>query len=202
MNFMDIKRMELEEIERIGGILPKNKLTLVTGLPGTGKTYTTVKFLNQNGIKPIYFNLDNTSIGDLEVEMFDGQAMIELFNMGNDFKDLHGKVVIVDTYSRMESFMPTMVKNHQVAVDTMEKLTDRYGITLIIIGHPEDYVGKDSIFKDNPALIRHCYEHIHFEKKTSSSTKNKQVSITEYFITYITKGRGYTGERIFINWLR
>ena len=54
------KQLVIEPIKRIGEIFPQNKLTLLTGLPGTGKTYSTIKAFNRDGITPIYFNLDET----------------------------------------------------------------------------------------------------------------------------------------------
>ena len=50
--------MKILNYTRIGSIIPKHSLTLVTGLPATGKSFSILKFLNQEQIKPFVFNLD------------------------------------------------------------------------------------------------------------------------------------------------
>ena len=209
MKFMDRERLVIEPVERIGNIIPKNRVTLVTGLPGTGKSYSIVKFLNKNSIEPVYFNLDATALGDLKADMFDGKDLRELFAGRNKFEDMKDKVIVVDTYARFEELLFSVIPpekskilTNESIVSLLEGFINKYQCTIIIIGHPEDYVGKDSIFKDNPALVRHCYEHLHFEKKITSATVKKINTITEHHILYITKGRAYTGERIIHHWMR
>ncbi len=193
--------MFIEKTDRIGGIIPKNKVTLLTGLPGSGKSFTISKFLNENNIVPLYFNLDPTELGELNTRMYGGEDLLALLNAKNDFTDLKDSVVVIDTYIRMESLLSGMFTKDGI-VALLEEVIERYNITIIVIGHPEDYVGKDSIFKDNPTLVRNCYEHIHIEKKNQSSTRKGVTEITQSIITYITKGRGYTGERAIVNWMR
>ncbi len=206
MKFMDRKRLVIEPVERIGNIIPKNRVTLVTGLPGTGKSYSIVKFLNKNSIEPVYFNLDATALGDLKANMFDGKDLWELLQKSNSFEDLDNKVIVIDTYARFEELAFATIKkedHHQLTkeriVETLENLTKKYNCTVIMIGHPEDYVGRDSIFKDNPALIRHCYEHLHFETVV---TNKKNEEKADRHIMRIKKGRVYFDERVFLNWMR
>ncbi len=200
MNFMERDRTIINDVERIGGIIPIGKITLLTGLPGTGKSYTTVKFLNHHLITPLYFNLDETSIDSLNAEMFGEDDLIDLINPDNHFDDISDKVIIIDTYIRFEDIIGQLPKTKIVSM--LESMIERYGFTIIIIGHPEDYVGKDSIFKDNPILIRHCYEHIHLEKKNHSSTSKGITTISETNITYIKKGRANGGSKIIQDWMR
>ena len=199
MKYMDKKQLTIEPVDRIGGLFPKNKITLLTGLPGTGKSYSTIKFLNKNNIVPIYFNLDHSEIGNLESDMFDNNDLVELMNSENKYTDLENKVIVIDTYSRLESLTE---KRDRELVDLLESLVETYNFTLIILAHPEDYVGRDSIFKDNTTLVRNCYEHIHLEAKITSSTKNKETTITVMHIMYVKKGRSYIGDRTVIDWMR
>lgn len=210
MEFMDRERLVIEPVERIGNVIPKNRVTLVTGLPGTGKSYSIVKFLNKNKIKPLYFNLDATEIGELEADMFDGKDLWDLLRKSNNFEDLKDKTIVIDTYSRFEELAFSALSNakdlkdltKERIVEIFENVIKKYNCTVIVIGHPEDYASKDGIFKDNPALVRHCYEHLHFEKKIKSATSKGSTTLEELHIMYITKGRVYTGERIFQNWMR
>ncbi len=166
---MDYKRLVIEPVERIGNVIPKNRVTLVTGLPGTGKSYSIGKFLNENDIKPIYFNLDATEIGDLKVDMFGGEALVELAMKYNDFKDLKDKTIVIDTYARFEELMSAHLDTSALVegrvVQLFENITKKYKCTLIVIGHTEDYVAKDSVFNANKALSRNTYEHLHFSRK-------------------------------------
>ena len=49
------------EYDFISDIFPKNKVTLIHGVYGSGKSYSTIKCLNESGIKPLYVNLDATA---------------------------------------------------------------------------------------------------------------------------------------------
>ena len=71
MKIADEPLVVIEPATLIGNLIPSNKLTLLTGLPGTGKSYSVVKFLNKEGIKPIVLNLDNAPFPDLDVFSYD-----------------------------------------------------------------------------------------------------------------------------------
>lgn len=197
MKLLQKKRLEVTSIERIGGLIPVGKLTLVTGLPGSGKSYSTIKFLNSHGIRPIYFNLDETEIGELDTEMFGSEDLMDLLNF--NYTDLSDQVIILDTYTRVEHI--SNLSKEELA-ERLEQLSIYYNATIILIAHPEEYVGKDGIFKDNITIARNCYEFLHLEKNISSSTSKGTTTKTSSFWLYINKGRGYSGDRIIENWMR
>ena len=201
MKLFDENQLILEPTERIGGLIPKNKLTLFTGLPGTGKTYSLIKFLNENQIEPIHINLDNSEIGSLKAYMFGEYVLSNLIEL--KYTDIQNQVIILDTYQRVADHFNIYTEQSKIKiVEQLEKMVKHYNSTIIVIGHPEDYVGKDSIFKANNYLVRNCYEHLHLEKQITSSTKNKITTKTTNYYLYVNKGRGYTGDRIIPNWMR
>lgn len=205
---MEEQMETIEPVNRIGGLIPENKITLLHGLPGTGKTYSLIKFLNKHNIEPIYFNLDYTSIGSLKTKMFDEEVLKEF--LLKKYDSLNGEVVIIDTYIRMEDVLDKALEGtvHQLPKkekelrisNYLEKLQSHYNCTFIIIGHPEDYVGRSSVFKDNQTLVRNSYEALYLEKiiPTKKGTTDKDIS----YILHIQKGRSYTGQRLIENWMR
>ena len=184
---------------RIGNIIPLNTLTLLTGLPATGKSYTLLKFLNSQDIKPLYFNLDeDPALLEFKSDM---SADITLLYkvLAGEFSDVEGRVIVIDTYQRLQELFKTpATKEGQEAITAkLQEAIKEIGCTIIVIGHPADYVGKSSIFTDNPSLVRNCHEHIHIDKILST----KKDSVPSYR-TFINKGRGAGGTRIIEAWMR
>ena len=200
MKVSNMKIANLKPYIRIGGIIPKGKLTLVTGLAGTGKSFTILKFLNSQNIKPVYFNLDEDSaLTKLDAIFPDPDHLHDLLH--DKITDLKGHVIVIDTYQRVVDLMATS-GNDKVFQETFTKtlldITKQHDCSIIVIGHPEDYVGKDGIFKDNQSLVRNCHEHIHLDLilprgKTITNSVHR---------TFIKKGRGFSGKRIIDDWMR
>lgn len=198
MELLKKKRLEIEKVDRIGGLIPIGKLTLVSGLPGAGKSYSIIKFLNENDVTPIYFNLDETEIGDLKTEMFGSEDLMDLLKF--NYIDLDNQVIVLDTYTRIEQ-ISNIGKDELAKI--LEDLCSKYkNLTLILLAHPEEFVGKDGVFKDNPMIARNCYEFLHLEKQISSSTAKGVTTKTLKFWLYVNKGRGYDGDRVIENFMR
>jgi len=195
MILLEEQRMVLNPVERIGGLVPINKLTLFTGLPGSGKSYSCIKFLNTHDITPIYFNLDETEIGDLKADMFGSEFLINLLEL--KYEDMVGQVIVLDTYTRIEHITGW---EKETLSDIFERLA--LNNTVILIGHPEEYVSAGGIFKDNVMIARNCYEFLHLEKRISSKTAKGITDISQSFWLMVNKGRGYTGDRVIGNWMR
>lgn len=187
-------------IPRIGGIIPINRLTLLTALPGSGKSYSLLKFLNLNHITPILFNLDHdAALQDFASYHFTDPAILKSVMLGQA-EDLSGTVVVIDTYIRLLDVLGASENTKEMQLEIaqqLENLCEHYQCTIIVIGHPEDYVGRSSIFKDNQYLVRCAEEHIHIDKILST----KKHSAPEYRM-YVNKGRGISGTKIYEDWLR
>lgn len=201
MEALKMKPFQITQYTRIGNIIPKHKLTLLTGLPSTGKSFSLMKFLHKEGIKPFVFNLDEdpSLIQFPTIGMSSDATLLKEFLNGN-VTDLDNEVIIIDTYSRMVADLElnNTKEEQRILTDTLLSLCKSKGYTIIIIGHPEDYVGRSSIFNDNQSLVRDSHEHLHIDKILSSSVKNTN----PLYRFYINKGRGIGGTIIIDNWMR
>ena len=188
----------------LDNLIPMNEVTLLAGLAGTGKSYSLLKFLNLQRIIPIYVNLDATPIGELLANQYDELFLKHAF-IARDLTGVQGKVVVLDTYQRLSEYLQheTGLKNSELQqhiANLLEGFAHYYECTVIVIGHPEDYVGKDGIFKDNPILVRNCAEYLHLDSILPRG-KTGSTSDIDYKLT-VKKGRGNGGTRIIDNWLR
>lgn len=185
----------------LGGIIPKNEVTLIVGLPGSGKTYTTIKFLNSLNIIPILANLDYSPIGTLLADQY-GSELVEACLGHGDIEGIQDRVIIFDTYQRISEILDIedTRKSKEHLSNMLEKLAHEKQCTVIVICHPEDYVGKDGVFKDNKYLARNCAEYIYID----SIVPRGKTGTTEDIVhkTIIKKGRGSGGERVIDNWMR
>jgi len=198
----------MPKIERLGKVFPKGRLTLVGGLPGSGKTHSTIKLLNDDDIEPIYFNLDHTALEeDLKAHQFDEDVMYDFLYNIDSLEDIENQVIIIDTYIRFVEILKSVIVtkneeegtkikiNDEYIVKIFEDICSKYNITLIIIGHTQEYVGANNIFKDNETLVRNCFEYIYIDKikntETDRKTKEKKTTITR--ILNVNKARAFKG---------
>ncbi len=198
----------IQKTERISKIFPKGKVSLILGLPGSGKSTSTIKALTEDDIEPVYFNLDETEVGDnIQLKNMFGEEQLVDFMFGN-YEDIRNQVVVIDTYIRVEHHMlGRKLKDgteitKDILVEMFETLSKKYNLTLIILAHPQDYASREGIFIDNPLLARNCYEMMYLEHSYTKGTGKDRGKIFENFILYIKKGRGYTGEMVIHNWMR
>lgn len=189
--------MKITSYSRIGNIIPQNEVTVIIGLPSVGKTHTIIKFLNQENIIPIVINLDESPHDDsLNVISLSGTQIHNL----DKFTDLEGKVIIIDTYQLMMDelgFDNTEAEQKKIS-RYLIKLAHEKQVTIIIIGHTEDFASKEGIFTSNPYLVRDCAEQIIMQSKQTNKIKDNEVS----YCSTIKKGRGIGGTKIIDNWMR
>jgi len=193
-----------EPMERIGGIFAKGRLNLLHGIQGSGKSYGAIKALNSDGIEPVHVNLDeSTGFEELKVTNVGEDFMIDLFleNFEKDFFD--GHVVMIDTYTRLEqwAFSRGIIVTKEALFNAIEAIDKYYsGLTLIIVGHTQPFVGRDGIFNDNLPLVRGCAEELYLEKQFIKASKTMEAH-TKYTM-HVCKGRGYDGKRDIAGWMR
>ena len=200
---LPMQTMSYTAYTRIGNILPKHKLILLTGLAGTGKSYSLLKFLNLHQVSPIVMNLDEdpTFKEFNTVGMTSDKKFIRHFFEG-DFTDMQGQVVVVDTYIRLLDYMnklPGDLEFQQLFSKVCLDLVEQYNCTLIIVGHTEAYVTKGTVaFRDNPFLARNGHEHLHLDCFTPTGVK----AANAHYRMTVMKGRGIGGVSMYENWLR
>lgn len=198
-----MQTMSYTAYTRIGNILPKHKLILVTGLAGTGKSYSLLKFLNLHQVSPIVMNLDeDPTFKEFDtVGMTSDKKFIRHFFEG-DFTDMQDQVVVVDTYIRLLDYvnkLPSDLEFQQQFSKVCLDLVEKYNCTLIIVGHTEAYVTKGTVaFRDNPFLARNCHEHLHLDCFTPTGVK----AANAHYRMTVMKGRGIGGVSMHENWLR
>ena len=198
-----MQTMSYTAYTRIGNILPKHKLILVTGLAGTGKSYSLLKFLNLHQVSPIVMNLDeDPTFKEFDtVGMTSDKKFIRHFFEG-DFTDMQDQVVVVDTYIRLLDYvnkLPSDLEFQQQFSKVCLDIVEKYNCTLIIVGHTEAYVTKGTVaFRDNPFLARNCHEHLHLDCFTPTGVK----AANAHYRMTVMKGRGIGGVSMHENWLR
>jgi len=178
----------------IAEIYPKNRLTLLHGTYGSGKSFSVIKSLNRAKIEPLYVNLDETAgLDNLKFTNLNHSFLTALIN--NEIEDIGiDNIIIIDTYTRLQE----QYTDEKEIAKILESLT-RYG-TIIVIGHTADFVGKDGIFRDNPILARNSAETLWLEKTEYKATRTRESYID--FNLHINKGRGNGGSRLIKNWMR
>ena len=186
--------------ELIGGILPKNRLTLMHGAQGSGKTYSLIKMLNTEGISPVYLDFDHTDgISNLNYTRINSTFFNKMLSK-EECVDLKGKVVVLDTYSRVHADLLTKGLTEKGIFNVFEELITFYDITFVVIGHTRAFVGKDGIFQDNMHLVRGCSEELFLEKTVYKKNKAGDPRVT--FTLHVCKGRGSGGAKPIDNWMR
>lgn len=180
-------------------VFPEKALTLLHGQQGSGKSFSCIKALNEDGIKPVYIAVEDTAgLIDLDKFYTSEELLIKMINREH-INDLKNKVVIIDTYTRTQHLLESDYSKQGI-VDLFEALIKFYDITLIVIGHTRAFVGKDGIFDDNIYLARNSTEELFLEKTSYKKTKTEPARI-EYNL-HIVKGRGNGGAKVVPNWMR
>ena len=200
MKLKDFVKSEPKGLEFIAEVFPKNGLTLLHGQQGSGKSYTCIKELNKADIIPVYIAVeDSYGLSDLdkiyvEEELFD--AMIK----GEKIEGLNDSVVIIDTYTRIKYKLESQGYDNPQILTLLERIREFYNLTLIVIGHTRNFVGKDGIFDDNTVLARGVGEELFLEKSSYKATKVIPAHIK--YNLHVVKGRGNGGARIVESWGR
>lgn len=179
--------------ECVGKVFPKGKVSLLYGIIGSGKSYTTLKALTEDGIKPFYVNLDHTDgLEEFDMVEVGYDVITALFSgLADDF--IKDGVVVIDTYTRLKEHPIFNSLSDEDIVAILEELCIKANTTLIIIGHAGDYVGAKDIFDDNPILARSAHECILLDKKYKAG-KGKDIK-GFHIECRLLKGRGIGGPR-------
>ncbi len=193
MKLSDFTILDPVAPEFIGELVPKNRLTVLHGLQGSGKTYSLIKMLNNEAIIPIYIDLDHTDgISRLDYVRVSAKLIHTVLLKGLDMSELENRVIIIDTYSRLHEILSKSKTNEEI-LRWLEALVNKYKITLIVVGHTKNFIGKDGVFTDNESLVRGCSEELFLEKAKYKKTTKEKAKIV--YTLHVNKGRGNGGAR-------
>ncbi len=165
-------------------VFRQNKINLLYGESGCGKTVSAIKALNAEGIEPILFDLDDN----------DSPAQNQCSYLHIDgYKALANKtitmpidrVIIVDTWHMFESAGGTIAKLELMAENN----------TVILIDHNKDIATKKDIPMMSEELVNHLGSKLWLER-TYSTTKGTHHNL------HIKKCRGYQGGSPIVEWMR
>jgi hypothetical protein len=173
-------------ISMIADVFVKGKINLLYGESGCGKTYSTLKALNSNGITPILLDLDNNLPPeeiDLQFEHLNGVVIVKKFMKNNDSINIvSDSVVIIDTWQMFASITDN-------DISFLEALKAK-GNTIIVIAHAKDIATKKDIVDMESSIANHMDCKLFLERRKSSVD------------LIIKKLRGYTGPMTITNWMR
>ena len=176
-----------EEKEMLTPYIEKNKITLIHGESGSGKTVFILEHLNSNAITPILLDFDDNEPEEikemsLECTLVDGELFME--DYPDNLSLLENQVVIIDTWTLFHKY----IGDENTAYNMLKKWTEKYNITIIILAHTQPFSGKE----DKPEVADHIYRHIKARLYIRRTTLKSSI---EYHLL-IEKLRGYKGNKI------
>lgn len=175
-------------------LIEENKITLLHGESGTGKTVFILKHLNVNNIEPFLVDFDDNTQNEMEqlnikTTILDGEKFMEMLLSDENGVTLReryrGAVLIIDTWTL---FITTMFsKDEDKAFKKINKLASK-GFTIILTAHSKEYSGKEAI----PDVKAEVYKHIKARLYIRKTTLKKFIE----FHLLIEKLRGHKGSKI------
>ena len=195
---------QYEEYSMIGEVFVKNKINLLYGESGIGKTISTIKALNSDGIEPVLLDFDdnlspkstNTKFIHIDANKF----MDKLYCYADsDFTDKScavvlpsDRVIVIDTY-HMLSFH--LEKFNKIGLNILDVMTMKRN-TVIVIGHNLDIASKRDIPDAPSSFVNHCASKLFLSKVKNPESKKYEPTLE------VKKLRQYKGETFIYNWMR
>lgn len=177
----------------LGKVFKKDGINLIYGESGSGKTVSTIKALNEDGIIPILLDFDNNLNPDklgIKYIHIDGlKAMSALTE--NAATAISDSVIIIDTWQ-------LFVTNGYGIADA--KKLQQHNNTIIIIAHNKDIATKTDIPDMDPKIVNHLDSKLYLEYDKGSTTKTNPRP--EGYNLVVKKLRGYQGSRTIQSWMR
>ena len=174
-----------EDTIMIAEVFRKNKVNLLYGESGSGKTISAIKALNSVGIEPVLFDLDsNDSPAQNQCNYIHVDGYKSLADKSMTIpKDM---VIIVDTWHMYSSSGGTIALLDRMAENN----------TVILIDHSRDIATKRDIPIMKEELVNHLGSKLWLER-----TYHKQTRTTSHNL-HIKKCRGYIGQSPISEWMR
>ena len=184
-----------KEISMVGNVFRKGGINCLYGESGLGKTISSIKALNAEGIVPILLDFDDNDSpeeNNCEFTAVDGWEFMKDYNDPEVAvtipKDM---VIIIDTWHLFNDYYrldPELLTN--LAEDN----------TIIIIGHIVDIATKRDIPDIPSEFINHCHAKLFLSYDKGSTTKGKERAPGH--VLEVKKLRGYKGDKFIPNWMR
>ncbi len=179
-----------KDIVMLGKVFKKGGINLIYGESGSGKTVSTIKALNEDGILPIlldYDGNDSPTANECEYTHVDGIKYLKA-----DTSTIPtGEVIIVDTWQ--------MLLTNGGGIKTIEAIRDA-GNTVIIVAHSKPLATRADLPDIDPKYANHfdAKLFLEFDKGNKSKTNPRP----EGYNLTVFKLRGYKGKRTIVNWMR
>ena len=190
---------EYKENIMLGNVFKKNGINLVFGESGSGKTVSSIKAFNADGIEPILLDFDsNLSPEDNGCKYIhiDGDSVLKRIEKKDEnVKMVSNSVIIIDTWQ----LLLTNVGSASKSIKLIEALRDNNN-TIVIIAHNKDIATKQNIPDIDGKYVNHFDSKLFLEFDKGSKTKSNPRP-AGYNLT-VMKLRGYNGPRTIINWMR
>lgn len=175
----------------IANVFRKNGINLVYGASGLGKTVSSIKAINAEGIVPLLLDFDNNMSPEKNkceyIHINGGEFMKEWLNHKSQVTLPRDRVIIVDTWATFEA--------NEGTIDHLREIASN-GNTVIIIAHNLDLATRRDI-PDMPAVIvNHIDSKLYLDYKCEAKTGNQMFNL------HVMKCRGYQGSRVIENWMR
>jgi len=192
---------EYKEISMLGKVFKKDGINCLYGESGLGKTVSSIKALNEDGITPILLDFDGNDsqeANECKYTHVDGIKFIAKY-MTKEAIIPKGVVIVIDTWALFEP-------HYNANKDLLEDL--HKDNTLIIIAHNKDIATKKDIPAVPEVLINHWDAKLYMS--FSNGTKGKAASSTKPAVLAkpassnltVMKLRSYKGPRVIPNWMR
>jgi len=189
-----IKEKILEE--KIAGLFPKGKISLLYGESGIGKTVSTVKALNEVEVEPILYDFDDNPTSNevgCKYILIDGDKTLtrngDTTDFENGVKVPKDSVIIVDTWTAFSNWFLSEMD----AMSFIKRYFINANNTVIIIDHAKDMATRRDIPMMDEVLANHLAAKLWLrEPKAKEDAK--------YRVLEIKKLRGSTATRI-IGWM-
>jgi len=180
----------------VGGVFRKGGINLIYGESGIGKTVSTIRSLNKEGIVPIlldYDNNDSPSTNKCDYLHINGRAFLH----DKDATIPTDKVIIVDTWV---SYQSNYYGSREGApIEFLESLKSE-GNTIIIVAHNKGIATKKDIPDMDEHIVNHLSAKLFMEYVPGKTTAKLKTS--ESVDVIVMKCRGYSGPRRITNWMR
>ena len=190
----EIKDKPLEQ--KLAGLFPKHKISVLYGNSGIGKTVSVAKALNLEGITPILFDFDDNPVSSevgCEYILIDGNSTLVRNEDITSFKDgievPTDRVIIIDTWNAFNAWFYS-------ELDAIRFIQDYFignSNTVIIIDHSKDMATRRDIPSMDETLVNHLAAKLWLREPKAKET-------AKYRVLEIKKLRGSNATKI-VGWM-